>query len=484
MEVKMKNFSLLKTLILMLVFVGILSWIIPAGAYNQGVYNSVGTIPLGFFDLFRIPLIIPQIPQISIISNNIYYIYLGIYFLVIGGFYGVVNKTGVYNALVDFFAHTFSKKEHTMLIATSVFFGILSSFTGLTFVLFIYVPFFIAVLLEMKYSKKTAILATIGAIIVGNFASIYGFNVSGYLNLVFQLDVNNSVFIKIILFIAAMALLIVYLIKTSKDKQEEKRIDTPLYDDNKEERKSFVPLVILMDTLFAFLLVAAYNWREAFDFKLFDTLHTDMLAFELFGFPIFKNVFGVIGALGTWELPEIIIMLLVVTLLVAWLYSVKFDDMIKSFIEGAKEMLKPAFYALMTFIVTAFLIKTSESGGNIYFTLLDGVLGLKEGFSYFGTILSGVLGGLFNNDFIYFLLYNSQVITTEVTDVNKYPIIAMAYQTIHSVFMLIMPTSMLLVVGLVYLKVSFVDWIKYVWKFAALLFALALVLITLMTLLI
>jgi hypothetical protein len=46
----------------------------------------------------------------------------------------------------------------------------------------------------MKYSKKTALLATIGSIIVGNFASIYGFNVSGYINYFFKLDVNNSIY--------------------------------------------------------------------------------------------------------------------------------------------------------------------------------------------------------------------------------------------------------------------------------------------------
>jgi uncharacterized ion transporter superfamily protein YfcC len=470
MEVKMKKYNLFKILMIILVVLGVMSWIIPAGSFSEGVYTAVGTLPMGLFDFFRIPLLN---------FNN--YLVFGVYFLVLGGFYGILNKTGVYASLVDFFANNFSKKEHTMLILTALFLGILSAFTALTFVLFIYVPFFIAVLLEMKYSKKTALLATVGAIIAGNFASIYGFNVSGYINYFFQLDVNNSVYLKLILFIMTMSLLIVYLIKTGKDKQEEKHLDIPLYEDKKDKNKSFVPLVILLDVVFFFLLVASFNWKYGFKFELFNTLHTDMQGFKLFGTPILSNILGGVNPLGTWGIVETIIIMFMLMTVIAWLYSVKFDEAVKGFIDGAKEMIVPAFYAVMSYIVVSFLSTTSNGGGTIYNTLTDGILSIKDGFSYFATIFTSILGGLFHSDFSNLVYSNAEAVTAAVTDVNKYPVIGMAYQTIHAVFMLVMPTSVFLVAGLSYLKISFIDWIKYIWKFALQLFGLALILITLMT---
>ena len=85
----MKKNNILKVLGLSFLVLVVLTWIIPAGSYASGSYEKVGTVPLGLFDLVRVPLLsITNLMQYALLT------------LVVGGFYGVLNKTGVYAPFV------------------------------------------------------------------------------------------------------------------------------------------------------------------------------------------------------------------------------------------------------------------------------------------------------------------------------------------------------------------------------------------------
>ena len=232
----MKKHNLFKILALVFAFVAILSWIIPAGTFTGGVYAGAGIKPVGLLDLFKIP-------YIAFSSYSI----LAIYFLVVGGLYGVMNKTGVYSILVDFFAKSFKKKEFKLLVVSTVMFGLLSAFTGLNYILFMLVPLMMAIILRNGHSKLTALLSTIGAIILGNYASLYGFNVSGYLNYFFKLDVNGLILVKIVLLVLAFVGVNLFLYYGYKNTKDETMKDLPLHEEGKDKKKSFVPLIILFD---------------------------------------------------------------------------------------------------------------------------------------------------------------------------------------------------------------------------------------------
>ena len=75
-------------LITLLIFVG-LTWIIKTGSYTEGTYTEGSLEPLGIFDIFYIPLQAFQT-----------YVQYGLYLLVVGGFYGILKKTGAYKTLI------------------------------------------------------------------------------------------------------------------------------------------------------------------------------------------------------------------------------------------------------------------------------------------------------------------------------------------------------------------------------------------------
>lgn len=452
----MKKKNLLKVIGVYFLIVVVLTWIIPAGSYQAGKFVKDATSPVGILDFFRIPL--------TTLTNYANY---GILILLIGGLYGVMNRTGAYSKLVSHFTKKYAKKEKTFAIISILFFSILSSVSGLSFVLLIFVPLFMAILLRLGYKKLPTLMATIGAILAGNAASTYGFNIVGYLNYYFELDINSYILLKVIFFAVVVALLIFFVTKNEK-LEKKNQIDIPLLDDDHyahKSTKSYAPMLIVLAFVLVLLGVACYNWTYAINYKGFEELYEKMVALKINGYPLLKNIIGNFSPFGYWNVTEMNIVLLIATALIAWLYSVKFEDYIDALKDGAKQVLPVAFYVMLASVITS-VILGSSTGTSIYFTMVNWIL------PHAGKVANvivmfpiSVISGAFINEFPYFVNYMATNLTTAFTHDTAYPLLAFVMQSAHGMMMFLLPTSALLIAGLSYLKVSFIDWIKYAWKY-------------------
>ena len=198
----MKRYDLLKVLGITFLIVVVLSWIIVPGTLSSGEYAAAETTaPIGIFDLFRLPaLTIGTFFQIGIIL------------LVIGGFYGVINKTGVYGKVVEGFSKKFKGKENVFLLITMIALIILTSLSGLWWVMFIAVPFLATVLLKLGFNKTTSLAATVGAILIGSMGCTYGFGINGYIINLFSLKVSYEIVTKTIFLVIISILYIIFVI--------------------------------------------------------------------------------------------------------------------------------------------------------------------------------------------------------------------------------------------------------------------------------
>ena len=129
----MKKNNLLKVLTISFLIFVVLSWIIPAGMYSNGTFSSGDPAPLGILDLVSMP--------IATFTNFCGY---GILVLIIGGFYGVLEATGVFKSVVEKMSHSVEKKKKAFMITTIILFAVLSSLTGSSYILLILVPLFAA----------------------------------------------------------------------------------------------------------------------------------------------------------------------------------------------------------------------------------------------------------------------------------------------------------------------------------------------------
>ena len=117
-ENDMKKHKVLKVAIITLLICALLTWIIPCATY-QMEYSEIGRYQVGLFDILSY--------QSTVLG---YFGYVALFVLVVGGFYGVLFKTGAYRAMLDSICKKFKGKETIFVIVIISLFAILTSFAG------------------------------------------------------------------------------------------------------------------------------------------------------------------------------------------------------------------------------------------------------------------------------------------------------------------------------------------------------------------
>lgn len=450
----MKKHSLLKAISISFLIVVVLSWIIPTGSYSSSTFTSAGTTPVGIINLFRLPVMTIQT-----------FIQYTIVLLAIGGFYGVLNKTGVYDNIVRGIAKKWKGKEKIALIVIMVLFALVSSLTGLSMLLFALVPFIAAILLVLGYDKLTVLLSTIGSTLVGGAASTFGFAGAGYIKNVFSINMTDEVITKIILFVLLIGLFIFFVTKkaklnsiTGKKNTIENKIPF-LYSDKENDRKA-LPLIITCIILFVLCLVGMYNWYYAFGIETFNNFHTALTNIKIGDYPIVSNLITGVSSLGYWGNYELAITLLIASVIIGWIYNESLEEFFEGYKKGVIDMFPVALIATIANIVFAVML---SNDGTIYATITNWLGGFSDGFSLPITGLVSLAGSLCYNDFYYVLTEAYNVLGTY--DAVYYPIIGVMTTAIFGLAMMILPTSVMLVAGLKYFDISYKEWIKSIWKY-------------------
>lgn len=453
---KKKEYSLLKIVLIPLLVYLVLTWFIPTGSFSGGEFVKGEVSSLGLYGLFSAP----------IYSFAVFAQYI-ILILCVGGFYGVLNKTGAYQSIVD----SISKKNKTCLLIFSVIlFALLSSLFGETMLVFILLPFFISVLCKAGYDKVSSMAATIGSTLIGMVASTSG-NLAIYKNY-FNLEPKSFILYNIIMLIILMFLLCMFIItKDKKEKSKKEAIkDIPLYESVRGNKKSVVPLIIVLVISVLLIVLGGYNWFYSYGVKLFTELHEKIIGIELFKVSIFPRIFGNFSEIGYFSNYDISAVLVISSVVISWLYSIKFNEFIDSFKKGAKEMLLPGVYVILASIVFAQVVTAS---GNISITISNSILKLFKDFNVFSGVLTGITGSFFYNDFLY--LMNGLYGIVSTYEVSNMPFILSVFQSTFGVMMFVLPVSVLLIGGLKYLNISYKDWIKYIWKFLLQVFVISVI---------
>lgn len=160
-----------KSLIILFLVSLVLTWIIPAGSFNGAEYVETGLVRLGLSDF----------------GNLIYYMLAMsidkmLFLLVLGAFYGILNKISAYENLISKLADKLKGKEVIFTVLVSVFFAVLTSLSTSTFAVLVFVPFIIDIIMEMKLDKITALVVTFGSMLVGTIGATLGTDGLTWLN--------------------------------------------------------------------------------------------------------------------------------------------------------------------------------------------------------------------------------------------------------------------------------------------------------------
>lgn len=460
----MKN-NLFKVLIVTFLIVIFLSWVIPVGQYENAIFTLGQITPVGIFDLPLIPLTVFDLALPSII-----------FILVVGAFYGIINKTGVYTRMVNSLTEKLKGKEIRFLIIMTISFGLLSSLVGLNLAFFFILPFIATLLLLLGFSKITTMLATVGSILVGSMGSIYGTDISYYLNryLSHNSDYNyhTAIFpdriILLILLLVLLALFILHKGKCDLKNSKKQALEIPLYEKNDSNKKSWKPMFIIIICAFFLIVIGSFKWDDVIGSTAnptpFLAFYEKIMATEINGFPIVSSILGNIQPIGYWGLPFISVFTLFVTLLIIIIYKIKMDDIFDGFDKGIKSTMKLVLYIIGSNLVLAILFKNGTTA-NFVASIVDYLMNLSENFSAIILSLTTIISSFFYNNFSVLVdtLYTPTVILTGATVELRF-LASLIIQTLYGLVMFIAPTSVLLIVGLSYFDISYKEWFKNIWK--------------------
>ena len=237
------------------------------------------------------------------------------------------------------------------------------------------------------------------------------------------------------------------------------------------------PIVTGFVLMFVIVLLAFIPWKDAFGLDAFEKASKAVAEFELFGFAIFGKLFGTFNAFGAWSVTDLFIVMAFVAGLLMIIYKIKIDDAFEGFATGAKKALCPAFLAFLVYLI---LVITTYHPYQL--TIYKGLLNITDGFNVITSSITAILTGFFNQDPAYSFPAVVPYFASLVTDTNVYPVVGILFQSLYGVTMLVAPTSLILVTVLSYLDISYKNWLKSIWKLLVELFAVLLIVFTILVL--
>lgn len=476
----MKKHNILKVVLLSIFIVFLCTWIFPIAYVNYDQLVESTREQLGLFDLFSYPLI----------AFN-FFSHIFLYVLVCGLLYGVLYKIPAYRVLLEKIKKGFEGREWIFLSVTMVVLAAITSAVGFSFGLIVLFPMLISLILLMGYNKLVAASVTVGSVVVGMIGNTFAVDIFSYVNTVLGTTYASELGYKAIILFLSLGLLMFHTLRYAK-KTKNQNVDVKeelIPQEIKVEKGKKVrvwPLVVIFDLMLVILLMGCFPWQTIFpEFTAFSDALTWLQEYELFGFPIFYKVLGNVQAFGEWtysvgQIPVATFPVLIVftALILALVYRVKWNDLLDGICNGMKKAVKPAAIMILIYMI---LIIATYHPFQLLFT--KALLGLTEGFNVVTMSIVAFLASLFNVEALYQVQSTLPYVATVITDESLYPIIAVIFQSIYGLAMLVVPSSVILMGTLDYLGVSYGNWLKHIWKlFVAILIVLLVIFLIMLAL--
>ena len=475
----MKKNTIFKILGITILVYCILSWILPATAALGDPVDWSTKAPIGLFNLVQAPF-----------DAWGGFAFTIIFILLVGGFYGILEETGVYDKILNSFAERYKGKEKIFLIVTMVLFALISSVAGLELGMFLLFPLVIAMLIKMGYDKIVAVAATFGATIIGMFGATISSTMYETINFNLQLEYSELLIVKIAFLVLGLGLLIFFTlmhdkkIKSGKDtKKEVKKTKKPVQKDEakKEEivvaqsKKSIWPAMIVLYVIIFLFIIGTISWGSLFDSNWFATAHEAINNVKIGNVQVFAVLFDGLATFGEWadvnRLQYYSTILVIGTLIVSLIYRIKFNDMFKGFTKGLKDYLVPAI--LVTIASTVFVLTYYHP---VFNTIGTWIMGITEDFNVLTIGTSSIftlIGSFLFVDFYYFTYYALGYLVEISGSANLYSLVSVMFVSMYSIAMLFVPTGVLMIATLKTSDTKYFDWIKFVWKLVLALFVVA-----------
>lgn len=459
MKKKFKMPSAFTILFAIIIVVAVLTHIIPAGNYEYtaeetpipGTYHSVDPTPQG-------------IPEVIMSPINGFQgaIDVALFVIIIGGFLGVVMKTGAIDAGIARVVHNLKGRERFMIPILMILFGLGGTSYGMAEETIAFYPLIIPVFIAAGYDSITAVAVIMlgaGVGVLGSTVNPFATGIaSGFANV----SLGQGIGLRLLILVACEAVAIIYVMKYAKKvkKDPSKSIVYDQFEDNKkhflvqEDENDFPELTGKRKGILAL-------FSATFIFMIYSVIP-------------FEDIGVSLPSLGWW-FGELAALFMVSSIIIGLVGGMKEEELVGSFVDGARDLLGVALIIGLSRGITVVM-----NAGN----MTDTVLSLGEHtLSGLGSVAFTILTYLFYIPMSFLIPSTSGLATLSMpimaplgdfAGVSR-DIVITAYQSASGIVNLLTPTSAVVMGGLAIARVSYDKWLKFAWKLVAILMVVVMI---------
>ena len=465
-------------LLIIIAIMAVLTWIIPAGAFVDGVYKAQPQNPQGIWDVLMAPIraMLGTHPEEgSLIKETSAAIDVAFFILMVGGFLGVVNETGMLDTGIASIVKKYKGREKMLILVLMPLFALGGTTYGMGEETMAFYPLLVPVMMAVGFDSLTGVAIILLGSQIGCLASTLNPFATGIASSTAGVGLGEGIILRLIFWFALTGLSTWFVYKYA-DKIQKDPTKSLTYATREEDMKFFnvgedeenvnstltkkqKHVFILFVLTFVLMVLSFIPWTDL-KITVFDNFNT-----WLTGLPVIGKIIGSsTGALGTWYFPEGAMLFAFMGILIGVVYGLKEDKIISAFMNGAADLLSVALI-----VAIARGIQVIMNDGMITDTILNWG---KEGLSGLSSQVFIVLTYIFYLP-MSFLIPSSSGLASATMGimaplgefVNVRPsLIITAYQSASGVLNLIAPTSGIVMGALALGRINIGTWWKFMGK--------------------
>lgn len=471
-------------LFIIIVIMAVLTWIVPAGQYQvdeetgnyiAGTYEQIARQPQGLWDVMMAP-----IKGMVGSETTGGAIEISLFILFIGGLLGIVNKTGAFDAGVASVIKSRKGKEKSLIPILMIIFAIGGTTFGLAEETLAFFPLLIPVMLAVGFDSVVAIAIPLVGSQIGCLASTVNPFSTGVASGALGISPGEGLLSRIILLVILTTISIWYVYSYAKKVEadpknsllyEQREEDLERFkmniDDIKDISKKQKQVLVLFMITFGILIVGLVPWSTINpNWTIFETMTS-----WLTNLPVIGTVLGQdMAPFGTWYFSEITMLMLAMSIVIAFFYGMSEKDFIGTFLEGAGD-----FVGVAIVVAVAKGIQVVMNDGAMTATILN--LG-EQGLQNVSSSLFAILAYIFYIPMSFLIPSTSGLAAAtmgiigpmgDFAGVSK-DVIITAYQAASGWANLITPTSAIVMGAVTIAHTDLRVWFKFITKLMIIIF--------------
>ncbi|HEL2422967.1 TPA: YfcC family protein [Streptococcus suis] len=342
-------------LMLIIAFMAVMTWIIPAGQYQvdeaghlvAGTYEKVAQNPQGIYDVFMAPVRAMLGHGATEAAINVAF-----FIIMVGAFLGVVNETGALDVGIASIVRRFKGREKMLIYILMPLFALGGSTYGMGEETMAFFPLLVPVMMAVGFDSITGVAiillgSQIGCLAstVNPFATVVASDAAG-------VSVADGMIWRFVFFVVILLMGVLFVAnyaeKVKNDptkslvyKQREADMQhfnvTATQEVNAELSPAQKRVLWVFVLTFVLMICSFIPWED-----LGVTIFTQFKDW-LIGLPFIGQVIGSsTAALGTWYFPEGAMLFGIAGIVVGLVYGMSEERLVKSFMFGAADIFSVA----------------------------------------------------------------------------------------------------------------------------------------------